>query len=327
MRFALILIGFVWGVKSTKLLPEDFIVLKIKPEQHSEYFLLQESETLYYLIVNGNSQKIVATKVAENIWNKRVGLDTESEKTDFLKTAMHWGKWPTGAHLGYDFGLASSMESDIWTGWSFAWSMQKQNKYFGVYLWTENHNFSLHNAIANDSTISYSSYGYGFFVGVPILRFHLITHQSSTPQFLFLEDNGSILLRRQQGDFINSFEKDKSRQGNWMGIWDFRLGYFNFKVFQDNDSYNESIWQVLFQEMPMSGGTWGTGVTIANQKYVPGIWNEFYFMEFFSGFNVNQTPLKFFMKLKTEFWYWDSRHYQVGTHFSVHWNDFFGDQL
>ena len=58
MRMILILIGFIWGVNSTKLLPEDLVVLKIKPEKHSQYFLLKENENLYYLIVNGNSQKI-----------------------------------------------------------------------------------------------------------------------------------------------------------------------------------------------------------------------------------------------------------------------------
>lgn len=79
------------------------------------------------------------------------------------------------------------------------------------------------------------------FLGALILQFHFRTHQNSTLQFLFLEDNGSIFLRRQQSNFINSFEKDKSRRGNWMGIWDFRLGYFNFKVFQDSDPYNEFI--------------------------------------------------------------------------------------
>lgn len=308
-------------------------VKKMGLDSNRTYHLLKDDSSRYFLLEEGTQLKEIDKNIATPIWEANGAQISLRERIDSLKTKdwKSWlirrSAWPKRTELYYSVDAQKSYSLDLNN--EFGLNIYSAEKYFhwNVSFWKESHFRQVLNKSLNPN--NYSDLGFKVGVGVPGLRVSLMSNQSATPQFSFLED--SMFNEQSETSFVKNniysdYDSIPAGKGNMMGQLELKIWHLEYSIWMDSDLYKSSIQRIRFNEIPFYQSTIGAGFITGNDMWVPGIWNEFEIITLYDGF-ISNKRLKTSINFAWEFWYLSDTNIEVKAQIKIPFNDFIGDMI
>ena len=306
---------------------------KIILDSNRTYHLLRDDSSRYFILEEGTQMKEIDKNIATPIWEANGAQITLRERIDSLKTKdwkswlLRRSAWPKKTELYYLIDAQKSYNLDINNEFGLNVLSSKNYIHWNISLWKESHFRQVLNKSMDLN--NFSDLGYKIGAGVPGFRVSLISNQSGTQQFSFLESN--MFNDTSETTFLNDnifadFDTIPARNGNMMGQVEFKIWHLEYSLWIDKDLYKTSIQRFRFNEIPFYNSTIGAGFITGNDMWVPGIWNEVELITLYDGF-VRGKRLKTSINFAWEFWYQSDTNIELKAEFKIPFNDFIGDLI
>jgi hypothetical protein len=246
--------------------------------------------------------------------------DTSLPRARKAQRILDMGAWRSGLTISDEFTMAGSQVA-VWRDKLDCDAMARIG-YFRIGAgfhagWLYG---SLARYLQKDTTEFFLNHAFSLTLGVPFFRYEMRLAGQIIPEYFWLEEDISAVIRRSGQGRLLRMEKTWSptHRSNMEHRLHFRVGHLYTDLLLDSHVYRRPIIRVYFDDMPALFGSWGASLTCAPDLWIPGAWVKV--QPFGSrGARIGAWQLPVIVEpLRVHFNYWDFKRYNFGLTIAVH---------